>query len=142
MLFPCRKSAIFRKRKGCSFISVFPHARVRSGSPGLAHVTRAQIKINKPIIGRAERRLRRFELTPRRGEVSLAGRDSIPRALPTGGHPSQFLFLHARRGVGYEQNAKENDAIRVCSRVTRGRGGISRLRAEQTSLARCAFSRP
>lgn len=28
--------------------------------------TLAQIKINKPIIGRAERRLRRFELTPRR----------------------------------------------------------------------------
>ena len=66
----------------------------------------AQIKINKPIIGRAERRLRRFELTPRRGGVGLGCRDSIPRVLSTGGHPSQFLFPRAVRSQPRTNGAK------------------------------------
>jgi len=70
----------------------FPRHSVRCG-PSTLRVP--QIKINKPIIGDAERRLHRFELTSRRSEPR--GRDSIPRLLPTGGHPSQFLFPRAER---------------------------------------------
>lgn len=61
------------------------------------HVTRAQIKINKPIIGRAERRLRRFELTPRRGGVSL-GAAIQSRGLCRQPDIRPSSFFHARRG--------------------------------------------